>query len=147
MALPSQAEKTDCGMAQLSSCTAGFNVLNKRYVRTTARNQPIKCLENWMQNEKKLKESKNKNIEVVFILRSSSIWGLLLNLLNEYAKFAFHGIKIQVETPEIIFFGVTLLSQAKKSECGMVQPSSWIAVFNVLNKRYLRTTIWNQGVT
>ena len=32
-------------MAQLRSCIAGFNVLNKRYVRAPARNQGLSKLE------------------------------------------------------------------------------------------------------
>ena len=44
--------------------------------------------------------------EVVFIF----------NLLNEQTKFAFYGIKIRVETPEIRFLSVALLSQTRKSE-------------------------------
>ena len=56
--------------------------------------------------------------EVVFILRSSSFWGCLLNLLNEYTKFAYYGTKIRLETPEIKILSVALLSQAKQSECG-----------------------------
>ena len=40
---------------------------------------------------------------------------------------------------------VTLLSQAKKSECGIVQPSSCIARYNVPNKMYVRATARNQG--
>ena len=40
-----------------------------------------------------------------------------------------------------------MLSQAKKYECGIAQPSSGIAGFNVLNKSYIRTTIRNQGVS
>ena len=40
----SQAIKSECGMAQTSSCIAGFNVLNMRYVRTTAGNQDISQL-------------------------------------------------------------------------------------------------------
>ena len=45
MALLSQARKSECGMAQTSSCIAGFNVLNLRYVRTTAGNQGLSQLE------------------------------------------------------------------------------------------------------
>ena len=45
MALLSQARKSECGMAQMSSCIAGFNVLNMRYVRTTAGNQGLSQLE------------------------------------------------------------------------------------------------------
>ena len=45
MALFSQAKKSEFGMAQLSSCIAGFNILNKHYVRTTARNQGFSQLE------------------------------------------------------------------------------------------------------
>ena len=45
MALLSQARKSECDMAQTSSCIAGFNVLNMRYVRTTAGNQDLSQLE------------------------------------------------------------------------------------------------------
>ena len=45
MALLSQARKSECGIAQTSSCTARFNVLNMRYVRTTAGNQDLNQLE------------------------------------------------------------------------------------------------------
>ena len=45
MALLSQARKSECGMAQTSSCIAWFNVLNMRYVRTTAGNQDLSQLE------------------------------------------------------------------------------------------------------
>ena len=45
MELLSQARKSECGMAQTSSCIAGFNVLNMWYVRTTARNQGLSQLE------------------------------------------------------------------------------------------------------
>ena len=43
----SEALKTlsECSMAQTSSCIAGFNVLNMRYVRTTAGNQGLSQLE------------------------------------------------------------------------------------------------------
>ena len=34
-------KKSECGMAQTSSCIAGFNVLNEQYVRTTARNHAL----------------------------------------------------------------------------------------------------------
>ena len=44
-ALLSQAKKSDCGIAQPSSCISGDNVLNKRYARTTPRNQGINQLE------------------------------------------------------------------------------------------------------
>ena len=44
MALLSQARKSECGMAQTSSCIAGFNVLNMWYVRTTAGNQDLSQL-------------------------------------------------------------------------------------------------------
>ena len=44
MALLSQARKSECGMAQMSSCIAGFNVLNMRYVRTAAGNQGLSQL-------------------------------------------------------------------------------------------------------
>ena len=43
----------------------------------------------------------------------------IVDLLTEYTNFAFYSIKIRVETPEIIFLSVELLSQARKSECGM----------------------------
>ena len=33
VALLSQTKKSECGMAQLSSCIAGLNVMNKWYVR------------------------------------------------------------------------------------------------------------------
>ena len=61
-AVLSQAKKSECGMAQPSSCIARFNVLNKWYVRTTAKIQglihyPMKHLENWIQNEKKRKKT------------------------------------------------------------------------------------------
>ena len=45
MALLSQARKSECGMAQTSSCIAGFNVLNMRYVKTTAGHQGLSKLE------------------------------------------------------------------------------------------------------
>ena len=45
VALLSQAKKSECGMAHLSSCIAGFNVLNKRYDRTTTRNQAVRQLD------------------------------------------------------------------------------------------------------
>ena len=61
-------------------------------------------------------------------------------------KFAFYGIKIGLETPEINILSVALLSQAEKSECGMAQPSSLIAGLSVLNKWYVRTATRNQGV-
>ena len=38
-------------------------------------------------------------------------------------QFSLYGIIIGVETPEIIILSVARLSQAKKSECGMAQPS------------------------
>ena len=41
---------------------------------------------------------------------------------------------------------VALLSQAKKSECGIAQPCSSIAVYNVLTEPYARTTAKNQGL-
>ena len=47
----------------------------------------------------------------------------------------------------VLLLSVALLSQAKKYECDMVQPSSWIAWFNVLNKRYVRTTTRNHIVS
>ena len=50
---------------------------------------------------------------VVFIFRSTSFLGRLPNLVNEQTKFAFYGIKIRVETPEIKILSVALLSQAK----------------------------------
>ena len=68
------------------------------------------------------------------------------NLLIEQTKFAFYGIEIRVETLEIEILSVALLSQAKKSECGMAQPSFCIAGFNVPNKQYVRTTPRNQGL-
>ena len=40
---------------------------------------------------------------------------------------------------------VALLSQAKKSECGISQPNSSIDVYNVLTERYARTTAKNHG--
>ena len=46
-----------------------------------------------------------------------TVWGCHLNLLDEQTKFAFYGIKIRLETPEIKIFSVALLSQEKKSEC------------------------------
>ena len=45
VALLSHVKKSEFGMAQLSSFIAGLNVLNKRYVRTTARNQGLSQLE------------------------------------------------------------------------------------------------------
>ena len=39
VALLSLAKQSECGMVLPSSCIAGLNVLNKRYVRTTTRNQ------------------------------------------------------------------------------------------------------------
>ena len=44
-ALLNQARKSECGMAQMSSCIAGFNVLNMRYVRKTVGNQGLSQLE------------------------------------------------------------------------------------------------------
>ena len=41
-------------------------------------------------------------------------------MFNEETKFAFYGIKIRLETPEITFLSVALLSQAKWSEYGTV---------------------------
>ena len=45
MALFSQANKSECGMAQTSSFIAGINVLYMRYVRTSAGNQGLGQLE------------------------------------------------------------------------------------------------------
>ena len=47
-----------------------------------------------------------------------------LDLLIDETNFAFYNIKIQLETSEMKFSSVALLSQAKKSECGTAQPSS-----------------------
>ena len=44
VALLSQAKQYECGMAPLSPWIAGFNVLNKRNARTTARNQSVKSI-------------------------------------------------------------------------------------------------------
>ena len=41
---------------------------------------------------------------------------------------------------------VALLSQAKKSECGIAQPSSSIDGDNVLTERYASTTAKNQAL-
>ena len=41
---------------------------------------------------------------------------------------------------------VALLSQAKKSECGIAQPSSSIDGDNVLTERYASTNAKNQGL-
>ena len=43
-------------------------------------------------------------------MKSSSFRGLLLNLLDEWTKFAFYRIKIRLETLEIKFLSVALLS-------------------------------------
>ena len=59
MALLSQARKSECGMAQTSSCIAGFNVLNMRYVRTTAGNQG------------------HSQLEVIFVLFVVTILGMV----------------------------------------------------------------------
>ena len=45
VALLSLAKKSECGKAQLSPWIAGFNVLNKLYVRTTTRNQGVSQLD------------------------------------------------------------------------------------------------------
>ena len=41
---------------------------------------------------------------------------------------------------------VALLSQARKSECGIAQPNFSIAGGNVLNEQYARTTAKKQGL-
>ena len=45
VALLSPAKKSECDIAQPSSSIAGFNVLNKWYVRPTARNHGVSQLE------------------------------------------------------------------------------------------------------
>ena len=42
---------------------------------------------------------------------------------------------------------VALLHQAKKSKCGIAQPSPYIAGVNVLNMQYARTTARNQNIS
>ena len=66
MALLSQARKSERGMAQMSSCIAGFNVLNMRYVRTTTENQGL------------------SQIGVIFIAAAAD----LVDLADGFAKFA-----------------------------------------------------------
>ena len=59
VALLNQAKKSECGMAQPSSRIAGFNVLNKQYVRTNARNQGLSQLEA-LKIKKRMKQKKTK---------------------------------------------------------------------------------------
>ena len=55
-------------------------------------------------------------------LRSSSFLGNFLNLLNEWIKFAFYGIKIRLETPEMKILSVTLRSQADYLSAAQISP-------------------------
>ena len=73
VALLSQAKKSDCGMAQPSSCICGNNVLNKRYARTTPRNQGINQSEaqkiGYRMRKNRKKERKNFDLQVQGLLR------------------------------------------------------------------------------
>ena len=62
------------------------------------------------------------------------------NLKEDIFKFVFtFGVVLIIFLSHQKFMSVALLSQAKKSECGIAQPSSCNAVENVLNERYAKS--------